>query len=155
MKNLLMILSTVLLMVSCAEVQKHPLILDEGQFTNEIHRTNIGKIAFMKDWITIDEFQQRDFVNEISLSNSSDFGIRIFLDKTLTYYLNQLAPNLPVRELCDKGNFQVSFWVDNKEIFTSELPTGAGSCEYKNSATAYGVPLINKKNPDHWGAFYG
>ncbi|MGB2740139.1 MAG: serine hydrolase [Cognaticolwellia sp.] len=153
MKNLLIILTTALLLVSCLDDEKLPLLLDEGKFSNEIHRANIGKIAFMKDWIPIDEFKQIDFINEISLSNNSDFGLRIFLDKTLTYYLNQLAPNLPVRELCDKGNFQISFWVDDKEIFSSKLPTGAGSCEYKNSATAYGVPLINKNNPDHWGRF--
>jgi len=153
MKNLLTILVTALLIVSCAGEEKLPLILDEGEFANDIHKVHIGKIAFMKDWIAIDEFTQRDFINEISLSDSADFGLRIFLDKTLTYYLNQLAPELPVRELCDKGNFQVSFWVDDKALFTSELPTGAGSCEYKNSATAYGVPLINKKNPDHWGRF--
>ena len=153
MKNLLIILATVLLVASCADEEKTPLILDEGKFANEVHSANIGTIAFMQNWIPIDEFKQDDFIKEISLSNDSDFGLRIFLDKTLTYYLSQLAPNLPVRELCDKGNFQVSFWVDNKEIFTTELPIGAGSCEYKNSATTYGVPLINKKNPDHWGRF--
>ena len=33
------------------------------------------------------------------------------------------------------------------------MQTGAGSCDYKNSATVYGIPLINKNNPDHWGRF--
>jgi CubicO group peptidase (beta-lactamase class C family) len=139
--------------VSCVDEDKRPLTLDDGEITNEIHRTNIGKIAFMKNWIPIDEFKQHDFVDELSLANHADFALRMFLDKTLTYYLSQLAPNLPVIELCDKGNFQVSFLVDDKIIYTSNIPTGAGSCEYKNSATLYGIPLVNKKNPDHWGRF--
>jgi len=107
----------------------------------------------MKDWIAIDEFTQSDFADKLSLSNNADFAFRMFLDKTLTFYLSQLEPNLSVRELCDKGNLQITFLVDNKELYLNNIPTGAGSCEYKNSTTVYGVPLVNKNNPDHWGRF--
>jgi CubicO group peptidase (beta-lactamase class C family) len=153
MKKLIAILAIGLLVTSCSDEEQLPLTLDTGVILNEMHRSNIGKIAFMKNWIPIDKFKQHDFLDEISLSSDSDFGIRLFLDKSLTYYLNQLEPDLSVRELCDKGNFQVSFLVDDKEVYTNNLPTGAGSCEYKNATTSYGIPLINKNNPDHWGRF--
>ena len=152
MKKLIVISITLLfLIVSCKE--EPPLKLNDGEIVNEVHKDNIGKIIFMNDWIPMDTFSEKDFKAGLSLSNSSDFGFRMFLDKTLTYYLSQLEPDLSVRELCDKGNFQLTFYVDNKELYKYNLQTGAGSCEYKNSATSYGVPFVNKNNPDHWGRF--
>lgn len=152
MKRILSISTmTLLLILSCKD--NSPLTLNEGEILNEVHKNSIGKIAFMSDWIPLDEFSEKDFISELSLSSTSDFSFRMFLGKTLTYYLSQLDPDLPVRELCEKGNFQLSFFVDNKEIYKYNLQTGAGSCDYKNSATAYGVPFVRKDNPDHWGRF--
>ena len=142
---------TLLFIISCKE--ETPLALNEGELLNEVHKNNIGKIAFMSDWVPLDEFLEKHFIKELSLSSTSDFGFRLFLGKTLTYYLSQLEPDLSVRELCDKGNFQLTFFVDNKEVYKYNLQTGAGSCEYKNSTTAYGIPFANKNNPDHWGRF--
>jgi CubicO group peptidase (beta-lactamase class C family) len=77
----------------------------------------------------------------------------MFLGKTLTYYLSQLEPQLTTRELCDSGNFQLTFLVDDKQVYQYNLQTGAGSCDYKNTAMVYGIPFVNKNNPDHWGRF--
>ncbi len=150
-KTLLLLIVSLLILNSCTE--EPPLTLNEGEFVNEVHKNNTGKILFMNDWIPIDSFSEKDFKDHLILSNTSDFAFRMFLGKTLTYYLHQLEPDLPVRELCDKGNFQLTFFVDNTEIYKYNLQTGAGSCDYKNSATAYGIPLANKNNPDHWGRF--
>lgn len=151
MKKITLLILTLFVYSSCKE--EPPLTLNEGEISNLLHQNNMGKIAFMKDWIPLDDFTQEDFIEELSISNASDFGLRMFLSKTLTYYLSQLEPDLSVRELCEKGNFQLTFFVDNKEIYKYNLQTGAGSCDYKNSATAYGVPFVNKDNPDHWGRF--
>jgi len=152
MKRILSIsIMTLLFIISCKE--ETPLALNEGESLNEVHKNNIGKIAFMSDWVPLDEFSEKHFIKELSLSSTSDFGFRLFLGKTLTYYLSQLEPDLSVRELCEKGNFQLTFFVDNKEVYKYNLQTGAGSCDYKNSATAYGIPFVNKNNPDHWGRF--
>ncbi len=152
MKKIITIsIATFFLAISCKN--DPPLTLNQGKLLNEVHKNNTGKIAFMSDWVPIEKFSEKHFINELSLSQTSDFGFRMFLDKTLTYYLNQLEPDLSVRELCEKGNFQLTFFVDNKEIYQYNLQTGAGSCEYKNSATAYGIPFVNKNNPDHWGRF--
>ncbi len=152
MKKIVSILiMTLLFIISCKE--ETPLALNEGELLNEVHKNNIGKIAFMRDWVSLDEFSEKHFIKDLSLSSTSDFGFRLFLGKTLTYYLSQLEPDLSVRELCEKGNFQLTFFVDNKEVYKYNLQTGAGSCDYKNSTTVYGIPFVNKNNPDHWGRF--
>jgi CubicO group peptidase (beta-lactamase class C family) len=153
MKKFITLLFFTFILVSCSEEDSTPLTLNEGEYMNELHKNNVGKIAFMNDWIAFDDFKQKDFVSQLSLNNNTDFGLRMFLAKTLTYYLSQLEPQLTTRELCDSGNFQLTFFVDDKQIYQYNLQTGAGSCDYKNSAMVYGIPLINKNNPDHWGRF--
>jgi CubicO group peptidase (beta-lactamase class C family) len=153
MKKIIIILTLSLILVSCSEEKSTPLTLDEGEFINELHKNNKGKIAFMNDWIAYKDFKQSDFIKQLSLTHSSDFSFRMFLDKTLTYYLQQLEPELSVRDLCDKGNFQLTFFVDGEQIYQNNLQPGAGSCDYKNATTLYGIPLVNKNNPDHWGRF--
>ena len=153
MRKTLVISMIVLFFISCKNTPEPPLTLSLGKLSSEMHKNNIGKIAFMSDWIPLDDFSEKYFINELSLSSTSDFGFRMFLGKTLTFYLSQLEPDLSVRELCENGNFQLTFFVDNKEIYKYNLQTGAGSCDYKNSATAYGVPCVRKDNPDHWGRF--
>ncbi|MFK5893551.1 MAG: serine hydrolase [Pseudomonadota bacterium] len=153
MKKIITLVFFTFILASCSEEDSTPLSLNEGKFTNELHENNVGKIAFMNDWIAFDDFKQKDFPSQVSLNNTTDFAFRIFLGKTLTYYLNQLEPQLSTRELCDNGNFQLTFYVDNKQVYQYNLQTGAGSCDYKNSAMVYGIPLVNKNNPDHWGRF--
>lgn len=153
MHKIITLLLLALLLSSCSEQDSTPLALNEGEYMNQLHKNNTGKIAFMSDWIEFDNFQQKDFTTQLSLNNNSDFGFRMFLDKTLTYYLSELEPQLTTKELCDEGNFQLTFFVDDKQIYQYNLQTGAGSCEYKNSAMVYGIPLVNKNNPDHWGRF--
>ncbi|MCK5775922.1 MAG: hypothetical protein KAH25_07100, partial [Bacteroidales bacterium] len=128
MKKIIILSITVLLFISCKNTPEPPLTLSIGELLNEVHQNNIGKIAFMSDWVPFDEFSEKHFISELSLSNTSDFGFRMFLGKTLTYYLSELEPDLSVRELCENGNFQLTFFVDNKEIYKYNLQTGAGSC---------------------------
>ena len=130
-----------------------PLVLDEGEIFNNLHTKSIGKLIFMGDFIPYDKFSEKDFVKELTITEAGNFHFRMFLEKTLTYYLHELEPELPVRELCDKGNFQLTFLVDKNEIYKYNLQTGAGSCEYKNSATVYGIPLSDSAETDHWGRF--
>ena len=147
-------LVTLILLITLFSCQNEkPLVLDKGKILNDFHSKNIGKIAFMPDFIPYDNFSEKDFVNEIALTESGNLNFRMFLANTLTYYLHQLEPELTVRELCDKGNFQLAFFVDNQEVFKYNLQTGAGSCEYKNSATVLGIPLSGAEEAEHWGRF--
>ncbi len=153
MNKILALLFFTFILASCSEEDSTPLTLNEGEFINKLHENNVGKIAFMNDWIAFDDFKQKDFPSQVILNNTTDFAFRMFLGKTLSYYLSQLEPQLSTRELCDKGNFQLTFYVDDKQVYQYNLQTGAGSCDYKNTAMVYGIPLVNKNNPDHWGRF--
>jgi len=53
-KTLLFLIAFFLILNSCKE--ELPLTLNEGEFVNEVHKNNTGKILFMNDWIPIDSF---------------------------------------------------------------------------------------------------
>ncbi len=129
------------------------LILSQGTIDNDFHRAQIGKLHFMTDWITNDNFGADDFISTVDLSQTTEFNARMYLDKTLTAHLADLAPELSVRELCDAGSFQFNFIVDGESLYKYNLQTGAGSCDYKNETTIYGVPWRGAKELDHWGRF--
>jgi len=138
------------LLVSCSSSK---LVLSEGELLNDLHRSNVGHIAFMNDYIPFDEYTESDFKEEVVHSEKKDLSFRMFLGKTLSHYLNELAPELTVEQLCKKGNFEITFLVNGKQVFKEQVNPGAGSCWFKNSATAYRIPLVSLEEEDHWGRF--
>jgi len=119
----------------------------------EIHKANIGKIAFMGQIVPIENFKQSDFLTSFELKEKTDFNIRVFLGNSLTNYLHLLSPQLSADELTKNGNYQFSFSVNDKKIYVENLNVGAGSAESKNQRTVFRVPLISSSNEDSWGRF--
>jgi CubicO group peptidase (beta-lactamase class C family) len=107
----------------------------------------------MNELIPFDEYSEKDFATELTLRQDSELNMRMFLAKTLSASLYELDSTKTVNELCENGNFQFRFYVDNKLIKEFNLPTGAGSASYKNSQTVYAIPLKRSDNIDHWGRF--
>jgi CubicO group peptidase (beta-lactamase class C family) len=116
-----------------------------------IHKANIGKIAFMKDAIPIENFQQKDFLTAFELKDNIDLNIRVFLNNSLTNYLHRLSPQLTLDELTKNGNYQFSFYIDSVKVYAENL--NAGAAESKNKKTVWRVPLISSSNEDSWGRF--
>ncbi|MBC7614721.1 MAG: serine hydrolase [Pedobacter sp.] len=112
-----------------------------------------GKIAFMRQLVPIENFKETDFLTSFELNENTDFKIRVFLGKPLTNYLHQLSPQLTTDELTKNGNYQFTFFVDNKKIYVENLNVGAGSADSKNQRTVFSVPLISSTNEDSWGRF--
>jgi CubicO group peptidase (beta-lactamase class C family) len=121
--------------------------------TYPIHKANIGKIAFMSKVIPIETFKQADFLTKFELKEKTDLNIRVFLGNSLTNYLHLLSPQLKADELTRNGNYQFTFFVDNKKVYVENLNVGAGSAESKNQRTIFRVPLISSTNEDSWGRF--
>lgn len=121
--------------------------------TYSIHKANIGKIAFMEKAVPIETFTQTDFKQTFELNENSDLNIRVFLGNSLTNYLHLLSPQLTADELTKSGNYQFTFFVDNKKVYTENLNVGAGNAESKNQRTIFRVPLISSTNEDSWGSF--
>jgi CubicO group peptidase (beta-lactamase class C family) len=118
-----------------------------------IHIANIGKIAFMGSIIPIENFQETDFLTSFEVKEQSDFNIRVFLGNSLTNYLHLLSPQLTADDLTSNGNYQFSFFVDNKNVYVENLNVGAGSVDSKNQRTVFRIPLISSTNEDSWGRF--
>ena len=121
--------------------------------TYPIHKANIGKIAFMNKVVPIEIFTQKDFLTTFELKENTDLNIRVFLGNSLTNYLHLLSPQLSADELTKNGNYQFTFFIDNKIIYVENLNVGAGSAESKNQRTIFRVPLISSTNEDSWGRF--
>lgn len=121
--------------------------------TYPIHKANIGKIAFMDKVVPIETFTQTDFLTTFELKEKSDLNIRVFLANSLTNYLHLLSPQISADELTNNGNYQFTFFVDNKKVYVENLNVGAGSAESKNQRTIFRVPLISSTNEDSWGRF--
>lgn len=118
-----------------------------------IHKSNIGKIAFIDKLIPIENFKESDFLTSFELKDKTDLSIRVFLGNSLTNYLHILSPQLTADELAKNGNYQFSFIVDNKVIYIENLNVGAGSVDSKNQKTVFRIPLISSTNEDSWGRF--
>lgn len=121
--------------------------------TYSIHKANIGKIAFMEKAIPIETFTQTDFIQTFELNENSYLNIRVFLGNSLTNYLHLLSPQLTADDLTKSGNYQFTFFVDNKKVYTENLNVGAGNAESKNRRTIFRVPLVSSTNEDSWGRF--
>ncbi len=121
--------------------------------TYPIHKANIGKIAFMAKTVPIETFKQTDFLTTFELVEKTDLNIRVFLGNSVTNYLHLLAPQLTTDELTKSGNYQFTFFVDNKKVYVENLNVGAGSADSKNQRTVFRVPLISSTNEDSWGMF--
>lgn len=118
-----------------------------------IHKSNIGKIAFMEKAIAIENFKETDFLKSFELKEKTDLNIRVFLDKSLTNYIHLLSPQSTADELTKNGNYQFTFIIDGKKIYVENLNIGAGSADSKNQKTILRVPLISSTNEDSWGKF--
>jgi CubicO group peptidase (beta-lactamase class C family) len=118
-----------------------------------IHKSNIGKIAFMQEPTAIENFKEVDFLKSLVLNEKTGLSIRVFLGNSLTNYLHYLSPELTADRLTQNGNYQFTFFIDNKKIYVENLNIGAGSADSKNKRTVFRVPLISSTNEDSWGRF--
>lgn len=125
----------------------------QDSIVHPIHKSNIGKIVFFKKNITIENFNQEDFLSTFEIKDKTDLNIRVFLGNSLTNYLHLLSPQKSEEELTKNGNYQFTFLVDNKIIYVENLNNGAGSAESKSQRTVFRVPLISSSNEDSWGRF--
>ncbi len=147
----LLLTSLTLILFACQSEPEEILTLDEGVVELDFHKEHIGEIVFDTKYHKPQEYTEGHIKKSVTLSTDDEFFGRMFLAKTQTYYLHQLAPELPVNELCKNGSYQFTFYVDGKKVYTNNLQTGAGSCSFRNEVTSVYLPFISED--DHWGKF--
>ncbi len=147
------VLVSMALLISTTMFGQITHLVKSDTIVSPIHKANIGKVAFMEKTIPIENFKEVDFLTSFEYNEKTDFNIRVFLGNSLTNYLHLLSPQLTADELTKNGNYQFTFLIDDKKIYTENLNVGAGSVESKNTRTVFRVPLISSTNEDHWGRF--
>ncbi len=147
-----LVIACFLFWTACSEPEA-PLILNHGKIHNDIHQRSIGKLAFFQEYIPVDQLTEKDFIETAILGEDKRLFMRIFLEHTQTHYLQELAPELKPNQLCKKGNWQLTFYLDGKQIYQENINPGAGGCAYRNEQTIIGVPLAFGEEMEHWGEF--
>jgi CubicO group peptidase (beta-lactamase class C family) len=140
----------ILLLVYCGgtaqviDTKTYPVISDP------VHRANIGKIVFTDRPARVNELEKFGFLHQYKLTNKSDLFITVFLGNTMTNYLRQLAPALDTESLIKTGNYQFSFYVDEKLIYQTNLLPGAPRSDAQNTVTVWNKPLIDNEHEGAW-----
>ncbi|HQU57660.1 MAG TPA: serine hydrolase [Saprospiraceae bacterium] len=133
--------------------EEEPLMLNPGEVKGELHEANLGKIKFTDAIVPYAKLTEKNFLSTFGLRDSVNLNLLVFLAKTQTYFLHELAPELSVNELCKKGSYQISFYVDGQLTYLENLQTGAGSCWFRNEVTVFRVPLLSTTDEEHWGRY--
>lgn len=128
-------------------------VTDPDAIIQPIHKKYSNQIVFLDKTISPDQMKESDFLKTMVFQEDKDLDIRIFMDNSLVNYLHQIDPALSTDELLKKGNYQFSFSVDGKLIYTENLNTGAGLPEDKKKKTTFRIPLLSSKNEDSWGKY--
>lgn len=125
--------------------QMNDFVQSDGIKT-ESHKNNIGKIFFLNKQISTPQLSQTDFLNSYTLTNKSNLFFVAFFDNSLTNYLHRLAPELSADSLVKIGNFQFTLFVDEKEIYRSNLLPRAPQPKFQNTATLLNRAFIDNLN---------
>jgi len=147
------ILLFVLLLGSGLYLGQHKNITDPDAIINPLHKKYISKVVFLDKTVALDQLKESDLLKTTLFQEDKDLDIRIFMDNSLVNYLHQMEPSLSPDELLKKGNYQFSFYVDGKLIYTENLNTGAGIPDDKKKKTTLRIPLLSSKNEDAWGRY--
>lgn len=145
------ILLFVLIFISGLSLSQN--LIEPEKIENPVQKNHLNKILFLDKVIPPENTKETDFLKTMIFQEDKDFDLRVFLDNSLVNYLHQLDPNLSADELLKKGNYQFSFYVDGKLIYTENLNPGAGISEDKKKKTTFRIPLLSSKNEDSWGKY--
>ena len=109
-----------------------------------------GKIFFTTSAVSADKIVAKDSTQKILLTNKTNLFINVFLARTLTSYLHDLAPDISIDSLSKIGNYQFSFLVDNRLIYQTNLIPGAPRALQQQTETEWNKPLIDNQHEGAW-----
>ncbi|MFP3592516.1 serine hydrolase domain-containing protein [Chryseobacterium sp. SIMBA_038] len=132
--------------------QTQNLITPE-KIENSVQKNHLNTVLFLDKVITLENLKENNLLKNMIFQEDKDLDIRVFMDNSLVNSLHELDPTLTADELLKKGNYQFSFYVDEKLIYVENLNTGAGTIENKKVKTNFRIPLISSNNEDSWGKY--
>lgn len=144
MKNSILIFIILFAFIQQANAQNNTS--QKSDDTDQLYSQNIGKIVFLSAFKNSHQIKENDVLKKYTLTHKSDLSFVAFLDKPATDYKAELSPNLPKDSLFRKGNYQFTLWIDNKEVYRSNLLPGAPYQKVQDTALILNRPLINNTN---------
>ena len=130
------------------------IVRSEG-ITSPLHRTNVGRIAFVARHVPADSLNAADLLQTFELTGTGDLAMRAFLANSLTNYLHRLAPRLSADELAQSGSYQVSFIVDGAPVYRHSVHPAAIPAETKHTKTVFAATILNSATPAApWGSIW-
>lgn len=117
---------------------------------NAVHQANIGKIVFTDQPVQGTQFEKSRFLQAYQLTNKSNLFITVFLGNTISNYLHELAPGIHPDSLLKIGNYQFSFYVDEKLIYQTNLLPGAPRADIQKTVAFWSKPLIDNQHEGAW-----
>lgn len=120
---------------------------------NNSHKKEINNLFFSVEDFTKSQWLTTKNTKKFILNENKFLSINFTLEKPLVESLKPLAPNLTVDNLLEKGNFQFSFFVDEKLIYVENLNKGAGLIDSKTKQLKHTIPLVSPNQLDYWGWF--
>ena len=114
-----------------------------------VESNRVGKILFTNKLKSFEDYQESDFVSKIDFHNNKNLYFAGFLQQPLSKSIAAIMPDLPNA----KGNYQFSFLVNGKLIYTENLNMGAGTAKQKSQDVVLFKPFYSETNEDSWGRF--
>ncbi|RWY57034.1 serine hydrolase domain-containing protein [Mucilaginibacter gilvus] len=150
--NIKHILFAALCLVSLNTTAQTTDIVTPEPITGVRQKTNIGRIIFLNDTIPVAQIKDADVLQELVLNPKNNLSMCAFMGNSLTNYQHQMAPDLTLAQL-NEGNYQFTFYIDDKPIYQENLHKGAGYARFKNGRTALRVKLISTFHEDMWSRY--
>ena len=129
--------------------QPAPLVPDNG-ITSAFHRAHVGQILFSAKAIPAGAYADAAFAGSFRFTPKSSLFITVFLGTSLTNALHGVAPAAPAETLVQQGNYQFTFYVDQRRVYVSNLHPGAPYAALKNTETVWHKPLVNNETSTGW-----
>ena len=143
----------VFILVFCLSFSQASNIVEPEKIENPVQKNHLNKIMFLDKAISLENTKETDFLKSMTFQEDKNLDIRVFQDNSLINYLHQLDSSLTVDELLKNGNYQFSFFIDGKLIYTENLNSGAGTSEIKKLKTNFRIPFLSTTNEDSWGRY--
>lgn len=125
--------------------------------TSGFHQQHIGRILFSGKALQQPNMNEAVFLNTYTLTPTSDLFFTAFFHNSLTNIKHKLAPHLEKDSLYSYGNYQFTIYIDQKEVYRSNLKPGAPIPAQQDTVTILHRPLIdNLRGQGSWSeSFWG
>lgn len=138
---------------------QQPVSIKHDSIIYTIHKNHLRSIVFMDRIIGVEQFKENDFLQSVQIEDQGNLYIRVFMEHSLTHYLQSLAPEWEADLLTEKGNFQFAFLVDGKISIQKTYILGLLGKKIKICVPFLGCHFIlsKKKTPgvDFYGSDFG